>query len=174
MKPHVPRSLTAETSSTPPPWSPPKVTPQPRRSMPWAGCENNSQRKELVSYVKSLLQDYDTPADLHKPLSRWLASRDDRVHVKATANEVLDSINGLSTYPIVRALLSLTPLLRLASRWIIDSDAWSYDIGSSGIHHLIALGLNVNILILDATPYSVRNTVDPHRRKKKYWPVCDE
>ena len=69
-------------------------------------------------------------------------------------------------HPLVQPLLSLTPLLRLPSRWIIGSDAWSYDIGSSGIHHLIASGLNVNILILDATPYSVRNTVDPHPRKK--------
>ena len=36
-----------------------------------------SQREELVPRVENLLQDYDTPADLHKPSSRWLASRDD-------------------------------------------------------------------------------------------------
>ena len=40
------------------------------------------------------------------------------------------------------------------------------DIGSFGIHHLIALGLNVSILILDTTPYSALNTVDPHHCKK--------
>ena len=56
--------------------------------------------------------------------------------------------------------------LQSCSQWIIGSDTWSYDIGSSGIHHLIASGLNVNILILDTTPYFARNTVDPHRRKK--------
>jgi len=125
-----------------------------------------AQREELVSLTESLLQDYDTPADLHKPLSRWLASRNDPIQGKTAANEVINSINGFSTHPLIQPLLSLTSLLRSPSRWIIGSDVWSYDIGSSGIHHLIASGLNVNILILDTTPYSARNTIDPHRRKK--------
>ena len=125
-----------------------------------------AQREELVSLVEGLLQDYNTPADLHKPLSRWLASRDHPVLGQAAASDVVNSINGFSTHPLIKPLLPLTPLLRFPSRWIIGSDAWSYDIGSSGIHHLIASGLNVNILILDTTPYSIRNTVDPHRRKK--------
>ena len=125
-----------------------------------------ARREELVSLVENLLQDYDTPADLHKPLSRWLASRDNPVQDKAATNELMNSINGFSTHPLIQPLLPLTPLLRFPSRWIIGSDAWSYDIGSSGIHHLVASGLNVNILILDTTPYSARNTVDPHRRKK--------
>ena len=34
-----------------------------------------AQREELVSLVENLLQDYDTPAELRKPLSQWLASR---------------------------------------------------------------------------------------------------
>ena len=125
-----------------------------------------AQREELVSLVENLLQDYDTPADLHKPLSRWLASRNNPAQDKAAANEVINSINGFSTHPLIQPLLPLAPLLRFPSRWIIGSDAWSYDIGSSGIHHLVASRLNVNILILDTTPYSARNTVDPHRRKK--------
>ena len=125
-----------------------------------------AQRQELVSLVENLLQDYNTPTDLHKPLSRWLTSRDDPAQSKAAAKEVISSISGFSTHTLIQPLLSLTSLLRFPSRWIIGSDAWSYDIGSSGIHHLIASGLNANILILDTTPYSVRNTVDPHRRKK--------
>ena len=125
-----------------------------------------AQREELVSLVENLLQDYDTPADLHKPLSRWLASRNNPAQDKAAANELINSVNGFSTHPLIQPLLPLTSLLRFHSQWIIGSDAWSYDIGSSGIHHLIASGLNVNILILDTTPYSARNTVDPHRRKK--------
>ena len=125
-----------------------------------------AQREELVSLVESLLQDYDTPPDLHKPLSRWLASRDDPVQGKAASGELIKSISNFSTHPLIQPLLSLGPLLRLPSRWIIGSDVWSYDIGSSGIHHLIASGLNINILILDTTPYSARNTIDPHRRKK--------
>lgn len=125
-----------------------------------------AQREELVALVENVLQDYGTPTGLHKPLSRWLASRNDPVQSKVAANKVISSIEGFPSYPLIQPLLSLTSLLRFPTRWIIGSDAWSYDIGSSGIHHLIASGLNVNILILDTTPYSARNTVDPHRRKK--------
>ena len=35
------------------------------------------------------------------------------------------------------------------------------------IHHLIASGLNVNIFILDTTPYSARSTVDPVTAAKR-------
>ena len=34
-----------------------------------------------------------------------------------------------------------------------------------GLHHAIASGLNVNVLILDTLPYTARNTSDPNRRK---------
>ena len=130
------------------------------------GRLHKRQREELISLVENLLQSYDTPAGLHKPLSRWLASHDNLAQGKAAADKVINSVNGFSDHPLIQPLLPFTPLLQSCSQWIIGSDAWSYDIGSSGIRHLIASGLNVNILILDTTPYSARNTVDPHRRKK--------
>ncbi|EMD30586.1 hypothetical protein CERSUDRAFT_101201, partial [Gelatoporia subvermispora B] len=63
-------------------------------------------------------------------------------------------------------VFSLRSHLNARSRWIIGSDAWSYDLGASGLHHAIASKLNINILILDTLPYSARNTSDPSRRKQ--------
>lgn len=45
---------------------------------------------------------------------------------------------------------------------IIDSDAWSYDIGSSGF----TTSLNATIPILVTTSYLTHNSVDPHWRKQ--------
>ncbi|KAK9320036.1 hypothetical protein V1517DRAFT_330653 [Lipomyces orientalis] len=50
--------------------------------------------------------------------------------------------------------------------WIIGSDAWSYDPGTSGVHNVIASGKNVNVLIIDSQPYTARATTDVSRRKK--------
>lgn len=52
------------------------------------------------------------------------------------------------------------------SSWLIGSDAWSYDLGNSGVHHVLSSNLNVNMLVIDSTPYSERAASDAHRRKK--------
>jgi pyruvate-ferredoxin/flavodoxin oxidoreductase len=40
------------------------------------------------------------------------------------------------------------------SVWIIGGDGWAYDIGYSGVDHVVAMGKNVNILVLDTEVYS--------------------
>jgi len=58
------------------------------------------------------------------------------------AAEVLAKIVELEDYFIDKSV------------WIIGGDGWAYDIGYSGIDHVIALGKNVNILVLDTEVYS--------------------
>ncbi len=38
--------------------------------------------------------------------------------------------------------------------WIIGGDGWAYDIGFSGLDHVISTGKNINILVLDTEVYS--------------------
>ena len=38
--------------------------------------------------------------------------------------------------------------------WIVGGDGWAYDIGFSGLDHVLATGHNVNILVLDTEVYS--------------------
>ena len=38
--------------------------------------------------------------------------------------------------------------------WIVGGDGWAYDIGSSGLDHVLASGRDVNILVLDTEVYS--------------------
>ncbi|RCI01994.1 hypothetical protein CU098_002541, partial [Rhizopus stolonifer] len=40
------------------------------------------------------------------------------------------------------------------SQWLVGSDSWAYDLGQSGVHHVITQGENVNMLIVDTLPYS--------------------
>jgi pyruvate-ferredoxin/flavodoxin oxidoreductase len=40
------------------------------------------------------------------------------------------------------------------SVWIIGGDGWAYDIGYGGLDHVLASGLNVNLLVLDTEVYS--------------------
>src|SRR6185295_16988836 len=62
----------------------------------------------------------------------------------------IESVNGEET----RDLLSLADSLVEKSVWIVGGDGWAYDIGYGGLDHVLASGLNVNILVLDTEVYS--------------------
>ena len=40
------------------------------------------------------------------------------------------------------------------SQWIIGGDGWGYDIGYGGVDHVLASGMDVNILVIDTEVYS--------------------
>ncbi|PFH51053.1 hypothetical protein AMATHDRAFT_47443 [Amanita thiersii Skay4041] len=125
------------------------------------------QRHELVQAVKELLQGEQQNADFHRLLSQWLISKDDPTKSRTIGREIVSRLeSGHSRHASISRILSLRGHFPSVSRWIIGSDAWSYDLGASGLHHVIASGLNVNILIIDSTPYTKRNLADPHRRKQ--------
>jgi pyruvate-ferredoxin/flavodoxin oxidoreductase len=64
-----------------------------------------------------------------------------------------DSLDGDDS-PQAHRLLSLADHLVRRSIWIVGGDGWAYDIGSSGLDHVLASGRDVNILVLDTEVYS--------------------
>jgi pyruvate-ferredoxin/flavodoxin oxidoreductase len=56
--------------------------------------------------------------------------------------------------PMAKDLLSIVDELVNKSVWIVGGDGWAYDIGFGGLDHVLAMGRNVNILVLDTEVYS--------------------
>ncbi|WP_338573101.1 pyruvate:ferredoxin (flavodoxin) oxidoreductase [Arachnia propionica] len=56
--------------------------------------------------------------------------------------------------PRIEDLKSVCDHLLRRSVWIVGGDGWAYDIGSSGVDHVLASGRNVNVLVLDTEVYS--------------------
>ncbi len=48
----------------------------------------------------------------------------------------------------------LADYLVTKSVWLVGGDGWAYDIGYGGLDHVLALGKNVNVLVLDTEVYS--------------------
>jgi pyruvate-ferredoxin/flavodoxin oxidoreductase len=69
-----------------------------------------------------------------------------------------DKLTGiLQQYPedvLSQQLLSVKDHLVRRTIWLIGGDGWAYDIGSSGLDHVLASGRNVNVLVLDTEVYS--------------------
>ncbi len=53
-----------------------------------------------------------------------------------------------------RRLATLADYLARKSVWIVGGDGWAYDIGYGGLDHVLAMGQDVNILVLDTEVYS--------------------
>ena len=53
-----------------------------------------------------------------------------------------------------RQILELKDFLVKQSQWVIGGDGWAYDIGFGGLDHVLASGLDVNVLVLDTEVYS--------------------
>lgn len=64
--------------------------------------------------------------------------------------EMLKGINS----PAAKQLLSVKDHLVRRSVWLVGGDGWAYDIGSSGLDHVLSSGRNVNVLVLDTEVYS--------------------
>lgn len=78
--------------------------------------------------------------------NKWLHNKDN----PAITKEVMENIN----YDEVKELVPLKGYIHTKDVWIVGGDGWSYDIGFSGIDHVMASGENVNILVLDTEVYS--------------------
>lgn len=98
-------------------------------------------------------------------MTRWLKASEQSDVSSDLSEGVLERLrtDGSS---LASDLISNQHFFHQESDWIISSDAWSYDLGSSGVHHVISSGENINMLIIDSTPYSRRAQEDAARRKK--------
>jgi sulfite reductase (NADPH) hemoprotein beta-component len=104
--------------------------------------------------------------ELNELMSRWVT--------KAAQGEnledhlVADILGGLRQRDdfLSKKLLSDPWLFKDEVPWIIGSEAWAYDLGSSGVHHLLAAGKNVNMLVIDSQPFSQKAQQNLENRKK--------
>ncbi|MBN1688625.1 MAG: pyruvate:ferredoxin (flavodoxin) oxidoreductase [Candidatus Omnitrophica bacterium] len=62
-------------------------------------------------------------------------------------------LNGLSSQDAKR-LLAVADMLVKKSVWIMGGDGWAYDIGFGGLDHVLSMGRDVNLLVLDTEVYS--------------------
>ena len=123
-------------------------------------------RKRFVARISSLAQSNDFITDApRKWLSKWSLSADEPSKAEELAEEVVQRLSTDGSR-LASDLLDQRAFFSKESQWLIGSDAWAYDLGNSGVHHVLASGANLNMLIIDSQPYSERASADATRRKK--------
>ena len=99
----------------------------------------------LAPQLGTTLVDEIRQADQHSEAG--LAAQRQRVAVLKQTLATLAS-------PEACRLTTLADYLVRKSVWIVGGDGWAYDIGYGGLDHVLAMGQNVNILVLDTEVYS--------------------
>jgi pyruvate-ferredoxin/flavodoxin oxidoreductase len=67
--------------------------------------------------------------------------------------ELRKKLASLGT-PDAKRLAGIADYLAKKSVWIVGGDGWAYDIGYGGLDHVLAMGRDVNLLVLDTEVYS--------------------
>lgn len=123
------------------------------------------KREELRSTVRSALAASEGIDEVtSKKLSDWLQNDRSEKVAKAALAAVESSSASASSLAAIRAQDS--SFVR-KSNWIIGSEAWSHDLGSSGLHHALSTGADVNLLLIDTTPYHLPTADSPPTSQRR-------
>ena len=112
------------------------------------------QRLVLAEKAKAYL-DEGQDQKLKDALEAWLEGYDDDDRARKLADGVLSALESSDDQG------ELTDYMRnnsehfvRKSMWMYGGDGWAYDIGYGGLDHVLASGIDVNILVVDTEVYS--------------------
>ena len=106
--------------------------------------------------AKTLLKALEAEAGADLAGEILAADQGTEAGIAAQRARVAELVKRLKQSPKVEAkrLASLADYLVRKSVWIVGGDGWAYDIGYGGLDHVLAVGRDVNILVLDTEVYS--------------------
>lgn len=103
----------------------------------------------------------DVPADLKEKFTSWLVNHGKFEEAKKLAKEIKPLLHSAMNKTSNAELKNLYTEIKAKeeyfakkSVWIFGGDGWAYDIGYGGLDHVLAMGKNINVLVLDTEVYS--------------------
>ena len=105
--------------------------------------------KTLLKELSSQIGDTLTNELLTSPQTTDKEIEEQRQRVKSL-KEKLSTLNDEKA----KMLLNIADYLIKKSIWIFGGDGWAYDIGYGGLDHVLNMGKNINVLVLDTEVYS--------------------
>ena len=92
---------------------------------------------------------------LNSAITAWLEKGDDPAETRAVSDALKAALaETKEDNPDVKFLQERTDALVKKSMWMYGGDGWAYDIGYGGLDHVLASGIDVNIVVVDTEVYS--------------------
>ncbi len=112
-----------------------------------------ARRDRLARLVEEALA--KVSPELKQAMEAWLAGKDDADASRQAGDKMaalLEKEAGNDS--LLKEILSMRDLFTKKSIWIVGGDGWAYDIGYGGLDHVMAMGQDVNVLVMDTEVYS--------------------
>lgn len=113
----------------------------------------NKMRERIALRMKEVLNNGSLKPETAATFEEWLKDKDNAEASRIASAKVVEACEKDKS-DVAKEILSLKQYLVKKSHWIFGGDGWAYDIGYGGLDHVIALGEDVNILVLDTEVYS--------------------
>jgi len=112
-------------------------------------------RERLAALIRQAMM-ADISDRLREAFAQWLEKKDDGEGSRAAAKAILAELdtNLYSSVHPIPEIIRLKDFLVKRSFWIIGGDGWAYDIGFGGLDHVLAMGDDVNVFVMDTEIYS--------------------
>ena len=116
---------------------------------------NRTKRQHLASLVEESLAKNVGSDSLQALLNDWLEHMAEGEGTQQRATKLAAALSEEADEdPLLTKIYEQKDLLVKTSQWIVGGDGWAYDIGFSGIDHVLASGEDVNIFVMDNEVYA--------------------
>ena len=112
----------------------------------------NTLRTRVVDKVKNLLEKAEK-AETKDAINEYLETLNCGKTNAAATKKLISTLENCGCED-AKDILAYKDYLSKKSMWVFGGDGWAYDIGFSGLDHVIASGENVNIFVFDTEVYS--------------------
>ena len=111
-------------------------------------------RDRVQAYMEKAIAECEQCSDeLKATMKEWIENRGSSAK-SAEVSERLVPMMEACGCDACKKILEMKDWLVKKSQWIIGGDGWGYDIGFGGVDHVLASGMDVNILVVDTEVYS--------------------
>ncbi len=115
------------------------------------GIEKLRDRVEV--YMDEVVAAECCSEELKAAIAAWKEGRYSSSASAAATEKLLPLLEACGC-DACKKVLEMKDWLVKKSQWIIGGDGWGYDIGYGGVDHVLASGMDVNILVIDTEVYS--------------------
>ena len=118
------------------------------------GLSDEQLRAQTKMHAQAVVES-SADMKLKSALKAWLAEGDDMDKTAALSDAVREALaetaDGSADVEFIRRRQDT---LTKKAVWMVGGDGWAYDIGYGGLDHVMASGLDLNVLVLDNELYA--------------------
>ena len=110
-------------------------------------------RDRIANNMREAINSGCMSAETNAVLEDWIENKNNGAGTRDRAEAVI-SVLEKENNDLAKAILKDKEFLIKRSQWIFGGDGWAYDIGYGGLDHVLASGVDVNVLVFDTEIYS--------------------